>query len=168
MKLPFSHLPSTLNIRGDQYGRGSIPRQYYEPHSGLETCLDGAFCEDIYRAADAVTPHVLNGLLHGETEEQLPAEEEARPDYAIETFQGTDMLKAWEEFNSHYLEKGWGDGFPLVSPTDEKVDEMLKGTRRDPDEVVTILEPRYGIATASCSPISALLSLQPCLAQGVN
>ena len=35
-----------------------------------------------------------------------------------------------------FLEKDWSDGFPVVTPTEARVQWMLKGTRRNPDEVV--------------------------------
>jgi hypothetical protein len=114
--------------------------------------------DEIRQTADAVTPQVLNGLLHAETGEPPSIGEIAQPEYAIETFQGSDELKAWEKINHHFLDKGWGDGFPLIAPTEEKVDEMLGGTRRDPDEVITILEPGYGIATVKIIAINAVMA----------
>jgi|GEM_PF-327763 len=47
-------------------------------------------------------------------------------------FKGT-----FEEINKYYCDKGLSDGLPIIPPTKEKVDEMLKGTSHSPDKVVT-------------------------------
>jgi len=36
-----------------------------------------------------------------------------------------------------FYQRGWTDGLPIVLPTEERVAEMLAGTNRGPDEVVT-------------------------------
>ena len=36
-----------------------------------------------------------------------------------------------------FYERGWTDGLPIILPTEERVAEMLTGTNRAPDEVVT-------------------------------
>jgi hypothetical protein len=36
-----------------------------------------------------------------------------------------------------FYERGWTDGLPVILPTEERVAEMLTGTNRSPDEVVT-------------------------------
>jgi hypothetical protein len=38
-------------------------------------------------------------------------------------------------------ERGWTDGLPVVPPTQERVLEMLEGTRRDPAEIVGLMPP---------------------------
>ena len=40
-----------------------------------------------------------------------------------------------------FLEKAWSDGFPVVTPTEERVQWMLAGTRRDPDELIGRVPP---------------------------
>jgi hypothetical protein len=35
-----------------------------------------------------------------------------------------------------FYERGWTDGLPIILPTEERVDRMLSGTKRSPDEVV--------------------------------
>ncbi len=44
-----------------------------------------------------------------------------------------------EEFNRFALERGWGDGLPLVPPTDARVRAFLAQNDRYPDEVVGML-----------------------------
>ncbi len=64
-----------------------------------------------------------------------------------ETFSGEDRYAAFEAFNIQYLDRDWGDGFPLIPPTPESVERMLAGTTLAPDEVVCTLPPGNGIAT---------------------
>ncbi len=124
----------------------------------LNTCSN-VDDEAIRKASDAVTHHVLNGLLKIENREQaLGQQTETKPEYQLETFRGHDKLKAWEEFNARFLEKGWGDGFPLVPPTEEKVNEILKGTSKNSDDVITILQPGMGIATVKIIAINAVMA----------
>lgn len=124
----------------------------------INTCSNVAD-ESIQKAADAVIPQVLDGLLETEARaEALSRPEETRPEVQLEKFSGTDKLKAWEAFNAHYLEKGWGDGFPLIPPTEEKVNAMLKGTKRSPDDVITVLQPGMGLATVKALAINAVMA----------
>jgi hypothetical protein len=113
--------------------------------------------EDIHKASDALYRQVIDGLFRAEAIESPVVE--ARPvQYALEKFSGTDKFEAWEEFNRVFLEKGWGDGFPLIPPTEEKVEEMLRGTKRIPDEVITALEPGMGMATVKIIAINAVMA----------
>ena len=59
-------------------------------------------------------------------------------------------LEAKDDFfaiNALYLEKGWGDGLPLIPPTEERVAAMLEYCDRPWDEPVAKIAPRYGEAT---------------------
>ena len=40
-----------------------------------------------------------------------------------------------------FLENGWTDGLPVVLPTEARVAEMLKGTSREPGEIVGRMQP---------------------------
>ena len=54
--------------------------------------------------------------------------------------------------------RGWGDGLPMVAPTPERVEAMLAGCGRDPDEVVATLPPRSGVATRRIIAVNAVLA----------
>ena len=44
--------------------------------------------------------------------------------------------------------RGWGDGLPLVPPTEARVSAMLDACDgADPDEVLAVLPPRFGECT---------------------
>lgn len=57
-----------------------------------------------------------------------------------------------------YAARGWGDGLPLVAPTEARVAEMLAGAPGDPDEVIAVLAPRSGAATRHTIAVNAVLA----------
>lgn len=69
----------------------------------------------------------------------------------------TDILKTpgaaieaeddFETVNALYLERGWGDGLPLVPPTAQRVGAMLAYCDRPWNEPIAMIAPRYGEAT---------------------
>jgi len=64
---------------------------------------------------------------------------------------------ATDEFQ-FFLEKEWSDGFPVVTPTEERVAWMLRGTRRKPGEVVGDIPPVMETATVRDVAIHALMA----------
>ncbi|MFQ5861290.1 MAG: UGSC family (seleno)protein, partial [Dehalococcoidia bacterium] len=77
---------------------------------------------------------------------------------ARERFQGTDRYEAFERFDEAFLSNGYGDGFPLAPPTEERVAQMLRGTTQDPQDVVSIMTPGSGIATVEKIAINAAMA----------
>jgi hypothetical protein len=53
----------------------------------------------------------------------------------------------FEQINRLCLERGWGDGLPVVPPTAQKVEAMLAYCDRPWDEPLAKIAPRYGAAT---------------------
>ena len=92
-------------------------------------------------------------------------------------YDGEDLLDACAVMNRKFIEFGWGDGFPLIPPTQKLIEEMLSGTRLSPDEVIAVLEPGFGQATvekiaingvmAGCRPehMPVLIAMVKCLAK---
>lgn len=68
----------------------------------------------------------------------------AKPPYPAERikFKGT-----YESLNKMFYEKGWSLGMPIIPPTPEAVNAMLKGTKHNPGEVVWVVPPRQGQLT---------------------
>ncbi|MEU0932973.1 hypothetical protein [Embleya sp. NPDC005971] len=54
--------------------------------------------------------------------------------------------------------RGWGDGLPVVAPTEERVAAMLAGYPGDPDEVIGVLPPRLGEATPRVLAVNAVMA----------
>jgi hypothetical protein len=68
-------------------------------------------------------------------------------------FTGRDYEQCFENMNDSLLDWGWSDGFPIIPPTEEAVQKMLKGIKRDPeDTVVEKFVP--GMAQASVKKIA--------------
>lgn len=62
-----------------------------------------------------------------------------------------------DEFE-YFFDKPWSDGFPMVTPTEERIRWMLAGTRRDPDEPVGAVPPALEPATVRTVAIHALMA----------
>ncbi|HEX6210325.1 MAG TPA: hypothetical protein VF136_06090 [Methylomirabilota bacterium] len=75
------------------------------------------------------------------------------PAATIFTFPG-----AWDEIDTHYQERGWTDGLPIVPPTERRVRELLEQTPRHPHEVVGVLPPRQGEATVEKIAVNAVMA----------
>jgi hypothetical protein len=79
--------------------------------------------------------------------------------------------------NRFLAERDWSDGLPVMPPTPAAVEQMLRGTRRQPQDVLMVMEPGFGLATvekiainavmAGCRPqyLPILLAAIDCLAQ---
>ncbi len=67
---------------------------------------------------------------------------------------------AWglDAVNRFMEERDWSDGMPVVPPTPEAVEAMLKGTRRAPQDVVMVMEPGFGLATVEKIAINAVMA----------
>jgi hypothetical protein len=60
--------------------------------------------------------------------------------------------------NRLYMERRWGDGLPIVPPTKERVDALLRGTRRDRHDVIARIAPGFGAATVERIAINAAMA----------
>jgi len=57
------------------------------------------------------------------------------------------------------LAEKWGDGAPLIPPTDDRIDAMLRGTpRRSTDIVNADVPPKHGVATVELVAINAVMA----------
>lgn len=118
--------------------------------------LVGLKAEDVYPYVDAVFEELVKALTEPMTNE-LPEAEVAGQSEIIKV-EGEDRYVALERMNRLFLEKGWGDGFPLWAPTRERVDAMLRGTSRAPSHVVGIMSPGKGQATIEKIAINAVMA----------
>ena len=62
------------------------------------------------------------------------------------------------DFQSFMMERGWGDGLPLIPVTAERVAAMLAATRRPAGDLIAVLPPRLGRATVERVAINAVLA----------
>jgi hypothetical protein len=87
-----------------------------------------------------------------------PAREKAAPaspELMVDDASPEALLELFEK-------RGWGDGLPLVAPTEARVAEMLNagagGAPPSPDEILASLAPRNGQATRRLLAVNAVLA----------
>ena len=68
-----------------------------------------------------------------------------------------EVAAAVDEFE-FFLQKQWSDGLPVVTPTAARLQAMLKGTRRDPDELIGNVPPAMEPATVRSVATHALMA----------
>lgn len=81
-----------------------------------------------------------------------------RPAQETITFQADNYEQAVDKFNKHFLEMSWSDTLPLTAPTREKVDYLLTGTDRAPNEVIGTMRPSQGQITIETVAINAAMA----------
>ncbi len=74
---------------------------------------------------------------------------------AAESFSFSDDF---DEINRHYRKQRWSDGLPIVPPTAERVDRMLKAAGRPRDEQIAKVAPMFGVATVERVAINAVMA----------
>ena len=61
-------------------------------------------------------------------------------------------------YECKFLVRDWGDGYPLLPPTPEAVEQLLKGTCLPRDHVLCDLPPGWGLATIEKIAINAAMA----------
>ncbi len=103
---------------------------------------------------DKVLPEILDGLLRPLTPEEQKNEQWAPTEPRI-LFEGTldDADKFYNQTEQIPRLRGapWSvytDGLPVIIPTEERVEKMLKGTHHSPNEIITIQRDVKQLASA--------------------
>lgn len=65
------------------------------------------------------------------------------------------------EFNAAAEELGWGDGLPLVPPTEDLVAGYVAASGRAADDILAVLPPRWADCTVEKVAVNAALTLAP-------
>src|SRR5262249_58011644 len=78
-----------------------------------------------------------------------------KPGAAAAQFEAPDDL---DDINRLYRERKWGDGLPIVPPTAERVERMLRHTRRDRHEIIAHVAPGFGEATVERIAINSVMA----------
>jgi hypothetical protein len=108
-------------------------------------------------AEEAFGP-IIEALTTPLTAEEATPQQKAKLDPPPITVAGADYADAVEKFNELFLENQMSDGLPLVPPTREAVDLMLKGTSRSPEEVIGKVPMKSGIATIEKIAINSVMA----------
>ncbi len=78
-----------------------------------------------------------------------------KPQPKVLKFEGQDAYVKFDEF---FRKRLWSAGLPLIPPTKERVEELLKGTKRDRNEVIAVLDLLRGKATVEKIAINAAMA----------
>ena len=114
---------------------------------------EGSVIEEIESGIDAAMDEILSVLTKPLTrEEESPSVKEKEQPARI-IFKG-DL----QDINMFYYRRGWGDGLPIIPPTEEAVAEMLTGTDLPADHIVGKLMPRFGWATVEKIAVNAVMA----------
>ncbi len=119
---------------------------------GTTILCESTDAENIRKGIDEVFDKIIAELTRPLTDDEKNPKIKTITEPRI-AFKGT-----YDQINEFYYRKGWGDGLPLVPPTQARVDEMMKGTDLAPDHVVTKIIPRLGKATIEKIAINAVMA----------
>lgn len=84
--------------------------------------------------------------------------DEKSPQSKVQEFPRIAFKGTLAEVNRFFYKRGWGDGLPIVPPTEEAIKEMLTGTDLPADHMVGKLIPRLGKATVEKIAINAVMA----------
>ena len=126
------------------------------PYVTVPRVYNNLTVEETVAQTDPVVDELIQ-LLIQPVEEPEGASKKIEP-ARVETFEGADQFDALDNWNSAYLDSDWGDGYPLIPPTPERVEAILKGTTLDPQDVVCSLPPGSGIATVEKIAINVAMA----------
>ncbi len=102
-----------------------------------------------------VIAEMLDRIADGLTRPLSPeeADPETVKDHSALTFTGT-----LDQINNIFYRHGWTNGSPVVPPTREAVDEMMRGTDLPPEHLVAELPPMLGKATVEKIAINGVMA----------
>ena len=104
----------------------------------------------------------IDGLIRGLTE--LPATPAPKGSQGGSQGTGTFTVEMNETplgldaVNRFFAERDWSDGIPVIPPTPAAVEQMLQGTRRQPQDVLMVMEPGFGLATVEKIAVNAVMA----------
>jgi hypothetical protein len=108
-------------------GMPNLPVASVPGHTGVQSV------ETLRRnILDVTLDRVVDNLLHPPSEALI----EDEPDAREIVFKGS-----FEEVNDYFEANALSDGLPIVPPTKEKIEQFLRYTARDPNEVLGVLLP---------------------------
>jgi len=125
-------------------GMPNIPVATVPGHTGVQSR------EELRRNILGVT---LNDVVNNLTGETGVATEESEPGARDIVVKG-----GFDEVNRYFYEHGLADGLPVVPPTVERVEQFLRHTDRDPEEVLGILLPDNRAATVWSVAVNGVMA----------
>lgn len=129
-----------------RYVEINIPDLSVEPD--LTYFINEFIPKQVHAALEGIISGLTAPLTTAETEVKKPAEPLPRIAY-------TGNLN---EINEFFYKRGWAYGMPVMPPTEEAVQEMLKGTDLPADHLVAKIPPMMGKATVEKIAINAVMA----------
>lgn len=114
--------------------------------------------EDIMDMVDSGIDGVIHGLTQPPEGDHMADDGFVTVSDPVLTFEGADLLETMEVMNRQFLDWRWSDGFPLIPPTPDRVEQMLQGTSREPQDLIAELEPGFGLATVEKIAVNAVMA----------
>lgn len=125
---------------------------------GVRIVPEAVPCEcSVMEQIEAEINAVMDDIIAALTQ-PLSDEEKSPKPKEVEKFSRIVFKDDLEEVNRFFYKRGWADGLPIVPPTEEAVEEMLKGTDLPRDYVVGKIMPRLGKATVEKIAINAVMA----------
>ncbi len=97
-------------------------------------------------------PQIIHALTAAFTDEEKQNSRRPVPAGGI-VFSGN-----FDEVNALFAQNGWSDGLPIVPPTPDRVNEFLKYTDLQPDEVIAKIPPSYREATPRIIAVNGVMA----------
>lgn len=107
---------------------------------------------DIESGIDGALNDIIAALTKPLTQEEKSPQVKTEKPPRI-AFKGT-----YQDVNQFFYRKGWGDGLPIVPPTEAAVAEMMTGTDLPANHIVAKLIPRGGKATVEKIAVNAVMA----------
>lgn len=120
-------------------------------------CFTSIPDDKVKAEALAAVDAIVDGLLNPRKNSQTVAESGTLA-AVTEKFSAEDRYSCFQRMNEAFLQRGWGDGFPLLPPMRDSVDRLIAGTGRPPSEVIGVLPPANGLATVQHIAINAAMA----------
>jgi hypothetical protein len=112
----------------------------------------------IHGMVDEQIDNIILGLTRMSASADLSGSANGHSETDVFTVELDDTPLGLDAVNLFMEEREWSDGMPIVPPTPAAVEAMLKGTRRDPQDVVMVMEPGFGLATVEKIAINAVMA----------
>jgi hypothetical protein len=129
----------------------SLPSIDYYPNRSTIESIRSVAAASIDRIVDALTDPLTQG-------EKNPGQKNRQKKVDTVTISSSNYESTLESFNQLFLDNHWGDGLPLVPPTEHAVNRMLTGTTHAPSKILGRMPYRNGIATVEKVAVNAVMA----------
>jgi hypothetical protein len=114
--------------------------------------------DEVRPLAEVALDPIIKALTTPLTPQEANPPQQAKVQLPPVKVSANSYAEAVEKFNDHFLKNHMGDGLPLVPPTREAVEAMLRGTNRSRGEVLGKVPMKFGIATVEKIAINSVMA----------